>query len=309
VALLLTPLDEPVDAWVAAFDRELPDLQLRCWPDIGNRGVIELAVIGTLPHGELARLPCLRLIASIFAGQDLLLSDPMLPAGVPIVRTGDPEGDPMMTEFVLLHVLRHHRNMPAYARAQTARHWGRLPQARACERRVGIMGLGPIGLGAALTVKAAGFDVAGWTRRPRNIPNIATFHGADQLERFLKRTDILVNLLPLTRETENVLDHRALSCLPRGASVINLGRGQHVVDEDLLDLVDAKHIAAATLDAFRTEPLPVEHPFWTHPAITITPHAARRLDVDGIARRVALQWHRLNADQPLEGLVDRAAGY
>jgi glyoxylate/hydroxypyruvate reductase A len=118
-----------------------------------------------------------------------------------------------------------------------------------------------------------------------------------------------VNLLPLTRETENVLDHRALSCLPRGASVINLGRGQHVVDEDLLDLVDAKHIAAATLDAFRTEPLPVEHPFWTHPAITITPHAARRLDVDGIARRVALQWHRLNADQPLEGLVDRAAGY
>jgi len=199
--------------------------------------------------------------------------------------------------------------MPAYALAQSERRWGRLPQPRAADRRVGVMGLGPIGLRSMLTVKAAGFDVAGWSRRPREIHGIATFHGTEQLEEFLMRSDILVNLLPLTRQTEDLLDRSRLSLLPRGASVINVGRGQHLVDADLLTLIDSRHITAATLDAFRVEPLPDDHPFWLHPAITITPHVARRLDLDGIAQRVARQWRRLQENRPLEGLVDRVAGY
>ena len=309
MALLLTPVGEPVEVWVAAFLKAFPGSEVRCWPDVGDRSSVELAVVGELPRGELARLPGLRLIASIFAGQDLLLSDPDLPANVPIVRTGDPEGDPMMAEFVLLHVLRHHRNMPAYARAQLARRWGRLPQPRTDQRRVGIMGLGPIGLRAARVVKAAGFTVNAWVRRPRDAPGIKTFHGMDQLEEFLSHTDIVVNLLPLTRQTENILDRKRLAALPRGAAVINLARGQHIVDRDLLELIDAGHLAAATLDVFRTEPLPTDHPFWRHAAITITPHAARRLDVDGIAQRVATQWQHLRENQPLDGVVDREAGY
>jgi len=131
----------------------------------------------------------------------------------------------------------------------------------------------------------------------------------NQLEGFLSQTDIVVNLLPLTRQTENILDRKTLATMPRGSAVINLARGQHLVDEDLLELIDAGHLAGATLDVFRTEPLPSNHPFWGHPAITVTPHAARRLDIDGIARRVAIQWQSLRQKRPLQGLVDREAGY
>ena len=309
LALLLTPIGEPADLWVEAFRAELPGVEIRLWPDVGDRRSIEYAVVGSLPPGELARLPRLRLIASLFAGQDLLLSDEMLPPAVPIVRTDNPDGDPMMSEFVVLHVLRHHRHMPAYAMAQSRREWRQIRQPRAGDRRVGIMGLGPIGLGAARALRGLGFAIAGWTRRAREEEGIETFHGRAQFPAFLARSEIIVNLLPLTPQTEDILDATAFAMLPRGASVINLGRGQHLVDEDLLGAIATGHIVAATLDVFRIEPLPAESHFWTNPAITVTPHVARRLDVEGIARRVAEQVRRLDEGRPLENLVDRVAGY
>lgn len=309
MSVLITPIDADASVWIAAVRRELPAMDVRCWPDVGDPSNIELAIIGILPHGQLAQMPRLRLIASIY-GQDILLADPALPPAVPIVRTDDPDGDPMMAEFALLHVLRHHRNLPAYARAQAAGRWGRLPQPRTHERRVGIMGLGPIGRRTARTLATAGFEVSAWTRRPHDTPSgVRTYHGREQLPAFLSTTEILINLLPLTRETENILDRTTLGMLPRGASLINLARGQHVVDEDLLELLGVEHLSAATLDAFRIEPLPPMHPFWTHPAITITPHAARRLDIEGIVRRAAAQWRRLEQHQHLEQQVDRVAGY
>jgi glyoxylate/hydroxypyruvate reductase len=158
-------------------------------------------------------------------------------------------------------------------------------------------------------VKATVFNVAAWTRRAREVTGIATFRGRDQLPQFLARTEILVNLPPLTPQTQDMLDRTRLHLLPRGASLINLARGHHVVDADLIELLDRGHVAAATLDAFRVEPLPEDHPFWSHPAITITPHASRRLDIAGIARRVAAQWRRAQAGEPLHHLVDRATGY
>lgn len=309
MAILVTPFSEPAAVWRAALRRQCPGVDVQCWPDVGDRSAIEFALIGALSHGELARLPRLALIASIFAGQDLLLADPELPPHVPIVRTDDRDGDPMIAEYVLLHVLRHHRNLPAYARAQAERRWGRLPQPYAAQRRVGVMGLGPIGLRAARSVRAMGFDVAGWTRRSREIAGIPTFHGAEQLAEFLRRTEILVNLLPLTRETEDLLNGERFGQLPKGAALVNAGRGQHVVDGDLLAALDSGHLEAATLDAFRKEPLPPEHPFWSHPRITITPHAARRLDISGIVHRAVEQWRRLQRGDALQNVVDRAAGY
>jgi glyoxylate/hydroxypyruvate reductase A len=308
MALLLTPLGPPPE-WLRLFKAELPDLEVRLWPDIGDRDQIEIAAVGNLPHGELARLPRLRMIASLFAGQDMLLGDPHLPPGVPIVRTDTAEGSLSMTETVLLHVLRHHRFLPQYQEQQQRREWKPLPRLRPRDTKVGIMGLGPLGLAAAKTLRDYGFDVAGWVRRPRVETGIAVFHGPDQLGAFLARSLIVVNLLPPTPALREILNRESFALLPKGASIINLGRGTHVVDEDLIAALDSGQLGAATLDVFRQEPLPKESPLWAHPRITIMPHVARRLEIDEIVPRIVENVRRLHAGQPLVNLVDRAIGY
>jgi glyoxylate/hydroxypyruvate reductase A len=248
MALLLTPLGPPPE-WLRHFKAELPDLEVRLWPEFGNRDEIEIAAVGSLPHGELARLPKLRMIASLFAGQDLLLGDPQLP-DVPIVRTDTPDGSWSMTETVLLHVLRHHRFLPQYQEAQQRREWKPLPRLRPSETKVGIMGLGPLGLAAAKTLRDYGFDVAGWVRRRREEAGIAVFHGNDQLGAFLARSMIVVNLLPPTPALRDVLNRETFALLPKGASIINLGRGMHILDEDLI----ARQRAFGRRDARRLPP-------------------------------------------------------
>jgi glyoxylate/hydroxypyruvate reductase A len=307
MALLLTPLGPPPE-WLRHFKAELPDLEVRLWPEFGNRDEIEIAAVGSLPHGELARLPKLRMIASLFAGQDLLLGDPQLP-DVPIVRTDTPDGSWSMTETVLLHVLRHHRFLPQYQEAQQRREWKPLPRLRPSETKVGIMGLGPLGLAAAKTLRDYGFDVAGWVRRRREEAGIAVFHGNDQLGAFLARSMIVVNLLPPTPALRDVLNRETFALLPKGASIINLGRGMHILDEDLIAALDSGHLGAATLDVFRQEPLPPDNPLWAHPRITVMPHVARRLEVDEIVPRIAENVRRLREGRPLVNLVDRARGY
>jgi glyoxylate/hydroxypyruvate reductase A len=249
------------------------------------------------------------MIASLVAGQDLLLGDPQLPSDVPIVRTDTAEGSQSMTETVLLHVLRHHRFLPQYQEQQQRREWQPRPRLRPRDAKVGIMGLGPLGLAAAKTLRDYGFDVAGWVRRPREEAGIAVFHGPDQLGAFLARSMIVVNLLPPTPALHEILNRETFALLPKGASIINLGRGAHVVDEDLIAALDSGHLGAATLDVFRLEPLPAESPLWAHPRITIMPHVARRLEIDEIVPRISENVRRLHAGQPLVNLVDRALGY
>lgn len=309
MALLLTPLFNDAEEWRHCFAAELPGLEVRIWPEVGDPADIEIAVIGWLPDGKLRSFPRLRLIASLLAGQDVLLSDPLLPADVPIVRTSDPNGDPMMTEVVLLHVLRHHRDLPAYQAAQQRAEWITLPRRRASERRVGLMGLGMIGLAAAKALRDLGFQVAGWARRPRSVEGITVFAGEAQFGEFLARSEILVNLLPLTTQTRDILRRETLMQLPQGAAVINLGRGPHMVEADLIAVLDAGHLAAATLDVFRIEPLPANSPLWRHPKITIIPHASRRIDARDIAPRICDSIRRLWRGEPLMNLVDRARGY
>ncbi len=206
-----------------------------------------------------------------------MLGDKTLPRDVPVARSSEPDGDALMSETALLHVLRHHRFLHEYVLAQQSRAWR--PQARlaAADRSVGVMGLGMIGLPAAKTLRDHGFKVAGWSRTAKVADGIAVFHGREQLPDFLARSEIVVNLLALTPATENILCAATFARLPKGAAVINLARGQHVVDADLIAALDSGHLAAATLDAFRIEPLPAESPLWAHPRITITPHVARRL--------------------------------
>jgi glyoxylate/hydroxypyruvate reductase A len=308
MALLLTPIFGTPEEWRTLLAAEMPELQVRIWPDAGNPADIEVAAIAGLPHGKLKMFPNLRLIISLTAGIDMLIADPELP-DVPIVRAAEDNGDPMIDEFALLHVLRHHRELPALALAQQRSEWLRLKPKHAHERPVGVMGLGAIGLSVAQTLRRHGFDVAGWVRSPRQADGIAIFHGREQLPAFLARSEIVVNLLPLTAETKGILNAETFAQMPKGAAVINLGRGPHVEEADLMAALDSGHLAAATLDVFPVEPLPGDSPLWRHPKITVTPHVSRRIFPSNLAPRVCSAIRRLRAGEPLQHVVDRKRGY
>lgn len=310
MALLINFFFGKPEDWRQYFAREMPDLDVRIWPDAGNRDEVDVIACGWLPEGEFKTFKNLKLIVSLLAGPDHLLHDPAVPKHVPIVRAGNPEGDQMMTETTLLHVLRHHRNLPTYAAAQARAEWVNLLRVPATERKVGVMGLGLIGLAAARALAGVGFQVAGWVRNARaNTDGVEIFAGRDQLGAFLARSEIIVNLLPLTTELENILDANAFAQMPKGGAVINLGRGGHVVEKDLMAALDSGQLAGATLDVFRQEPLPAEDPLWRHPKITILPHASRRVEIKPMMPRLAHAIRCLRAGKPLENEIDRARGY
>lgn len=295
--------------WKAELGRHLPDLDFRVHPEIGDPAEIEIAVMWKPPHGLLASLPALKLIVSLGAGVDHLLDDPTLPRQVPIMRLVDPHMVAAMSEYVLTQVLRLHRQDLTYLAQQRALVWQEQRQRNASECRVGILGLGQFGAAAAVKLAALGFDVAGWSRRAKAIPGIASFHGEDGFSPFLARSDIVVCLLPLTSETQNILDARSFALMPRGAAIINVGRGGHLAEDDLLAALESGQIGGAVLDVFREEPLPATHPFWRHPRVIVTPHIAAATNPPTAAAIVADNIRRLRAGQKLLHLVDPALQY
>ncbi len=296
-------------AWLEALRRELPQVELRVWPEAGNLADIQFAFVWRYPPGLLARLPNLRAIFSLGGGVESILRDPELPREVPLVRMVDPALAIGMNEFVLMCVLHYHRQMDAHAENQRQRNWTRLVPPLPQDRRVGILGLGELGGLCAGTLVKLGFDVAGWSRSARTIEGVRSFAGVEQLPEFLRRTEILVCLLPLTPSTENIINSATLAHLPRGAYFINVARGQHVVDADLLAALDSGQLAAATLDVFREEPLPGQHPFWVHPRITVVPHIAAITQVKTAARTLAANLNRCLAGAAPVNVVDRRRGY
>jgi glyoxylate/hydroxypyruvate reductase A len=210
---------------------------------------------------------------------------------------------------VVLHTLRYHRRQPELEAAQRRQEWVDLDYPLPWNRKVGILGLGVLGGDAARKLKALDFDVAGWSRTPKSIPGVTGFHGESQLVPFLNRTEILVCLLPLTSETRGIINKNTLAALPRGACVINAGRGGHVVDADLLAALESGHIAHAALDVFNAEPLPADHRYWTHPQVTISPHIASITHAETAAPGIYDGMMRARAGLPLENLVDFERGY
>lgn len=309
MALLLNPMSGAPDAWRAALREVLPDVEVRLWPEVGEPAEIEFAFVSKMPLGELKRFPRLRLIGSMLAGVDHLVASKDLPPNIPMVRTGAPAGDPMMTEFAILHVLRHHRRVPEYLLAQQKEEWISLPQPRTEERRIGLLGLGSLALPVAVLLRDLGFQVASWSRTQKRVEGVESFHGAGGLADFLGRTDILLNLLPLTAETRGILDAAAFAAMPKGAAIINLGRGPHVGAADLLAALDSGQLSAATLDVFDIEPLPAGSPLWKHPRITVMPHVARRQRPVDVAPQIAENIRRIRAGEPLLQVIDPQAGY
>lgn len=305
--LFVSPDDDPA-AWRSALRRRLPDLEVRVWPEIGDPQQIDMALVWRPPPGLLAGLPKLGLVLSLAAGVDALLADPTLP-DLPLCRLVDPSLTRTMSEFVLLQALKYHRGLDLYARQQRCRRWRlHLPPDPAATR-VGIMGLGVLGTDAARTLLAHGFAVRGWSRGAKTIEGAACFAGEEGLAPFLAETDILVCLLPLTTATRGILNAALFAALPRGARLVNLARGGHLVEPDLLDALNRGRLAHASLDVFQDEPLPPEHPFWRHPLIDVTPHAASYGRPESAAEVVAENIRRFRAGRPLLDRVDRARGY
>ena len=309
MALLFVSQSDDPAAWKNALSRELPNLEVRVYPEVGDPADIELALVWLPPSGLLTSLPNLRAIFSLGAGVDAMLDDLSLPADLPLCRLVDPSLTRSMSEYLLLHVLKYHRDQDAYARDQRNHRWQlRLPKLPAATT-VGIMGLGVLGSDAASVLHHHGFTLRGWSRSQKELPGMKCFDGSDQLEAFLSSTDILICLLPLTDATRAILDRDLFQRLPANARLIHVGRGAHLVERDLLDALDSGGLGGATIDVFTKEPLPIAHPFWDHSLIDVTPHAASYSDPSVGANVIAANIRRFFSGQPLEHVVDRARGY
>ena len=303
------------EPWLDAFGQRLPQLAVAALGDAVDPAAVRYVAAWKHPHGGFAALPALDAIFSLGAGVDHLLADADLPAGVPVARVVDPDLTARMSEWVLLHVLGYHRQVRRYARQQAESRWAddpRQPAARAV--RVGVMGLGVLGVDAATKLALLGFDVAGWSRSRRAVPGIACYAGAGDLDAFLGRTDILVVLLPLTPDTFGLLGAALFARLARdgrlgGPILINAGRGGLQREADILAALDDGTLAAATLDVFEHEPLDRASPLWRHPGVTVTPHNAALSDPDAIADLIAGQIFARGRGEPLQHVVDRARAY
>lgn len=299
---------DEAETWRAALAAALPGEHLLT-SSAGAADDIEVAIVANPRPGALAGLPRLRLIQSLWAGVDRLLADPTLPAGVPIVRMVDPAMNAAMAETALWAVLALHRGFFRYARLQGEGRWAPHGQRRADEQVVVVLGLGQMGRGTALRLAAQGYRVRGWSTRPTAIEGIETHAGEAALDSLLAQADIVLNLLPLTPATRGLFDAARLGRMKTGAGLVNLARGAHVVEADLLAALDAGRLRHAVLDVFQTEPLPVGHAFWSHPRVTVLPHAAAQTDPRSAAGVVAANLRAWRAGRPLANLVDRQRGY
>jgi len=306
MSLLLIRKTAPTDAWLAALRVRCPELPVHVWPDVCSPDEVEFVLTWAADPGVIAHFPNLRAIFSLGAGVDHILNDPTIPTHLPVIRMIDPSLTQGMIQYVTLMVLQYQRKLSAMQAQQRAGRWER-PQLG--PRRVGVMGMGALGSACARSLAALGYEVAGWSRSPKQCEGVASFHGDEGLPPFLARTDILVSLLPCTPELENLLDRALFSQLPRGAYLINAGRGELLVEEDLIAAIETGQISGAALDVFRTEPLPSDHPFWSHPAVLITPHIASMTLPATAVEHVATNIERIRAGLVPHGIVDRQLGY
>ena len=297
-------------AWWPALESALPGERLVRDVDAGvDPADIDIALVANPPSGALRGLPKLRLIQSLWAGVDKLLADASVPADVPLARMVDPSMNETMAETALWATISLQRGFFDYSAQQLAAEWRQHGLKRPGDLRVAVLGLGQMGCCTARALVRQGYRVSGWSTRKTQVDGVVTHAGASALQLALASADVVINLLPLTPATRGLFNAATLAQMPRGASLVNLARGAHVVDADLLRALDEGHLARAVLDVFHTEPLPREHAFWAHPKITVLPHVAAPTDPRSAAPIAAANVRALRAAAPLANLVDRSRGY
>jgi glyoxylate/hydroxypyruvate reductase len=301
-------------AWASHMRSAMPGRDVRVWPDMGDVAEVHYAAAWLPPTGVVKSLPNLKVIFSLGAGVDAILSDQSLPQKTPIVRVNDPDLTMRMSEHIVMHVLLHHRQQRRIEENQKQRKWVSFDQHAASALRIGIMGLGVLGADAARKLALLGFPTAGWSRSRKEIEGITCFAGAAELAAFLARTDVLVCLLPATPETDGILNAALFEQLSRSGPfaapvLINAGRGRQQVEADILAALERGVLHGASLDVFGKEPLPVDSALWGHPKVYVSPHNAADSDPATICRYVASKIAVYESEGRLDNLVDRARGY
>ena len=292
--------------WIAALQQHLPQAQVEVWHSGAKPA--DYAIVWAPPQQFFDEQTALQAVFNMGAGVDALMQCQMR-ADLPIVRLHDAGMGVQMAEYVCHALIRLTRDFALFETQAKQAQWNEPAVLNRKDFPLGILGLGVLGEQVARAVQQFEFPVLGWSRTARQMNGVRCLHGQSQLAEFLKGTRVLVNLLPLTPQTENILNKTTLSLLQPGGYLINIARGRHVVDEDLLALLDSGHLCGATLDVFRTEPLPAEHPYWRHPRVNVTPHIAGRTVLQDTVQQIASKIRALQKGEPIKGLVDKARGY
>lgn len=294
--------------WRALIDRKAPDLSVHIWPEVGDPAAIRYLAVWQPPENMIAQFPAAEIVFSVGAGVDQL-DFSAIPAHIPIVRMLEPGIAEGMVEYVTMAALALHRDLPAYLDDQRREQWRPIRLKPAANRRVGVLGLGQLGRAAAQRLALLGFPVSGWSRTQKQVEGVACHAGLEALPGFLAACDLLVCLLPLTPETEGFLNRDLFAMLPDGAALVNVGRGRHLIQDDLLEALESGRIASAFLDVADPEPLTPGHPFWRHPRVLMTPHVASMTRPETAVDFVLDVIARHKRGEPLPGQIDRSRGY
>ena len=297
---------EKLQSWLPLLSEALPNDRITSWENYAAAEKIDIALVATPPKGALKKLAGVKLIQSLWMGVEGLVGDPDYPRGVPLARLVDPGMVAAMSETVLARILDWHRRHNQYRAQQRERRWLRHNQYMAGDRSVGLLGLGELGTDVARKLVTLGFNVAGWSRRPKQIEGVKSF---TDLPAMLAACDAVVCLLPLTAQTRGILNSRTFSLLKPKSCIINVARGGHVVTEDLLAQLDAGHLSHAYLDVFEPEPLPADSPLWSHPKVSITPHTAALTEPRTAVPKIVENVERARRGEAPLNRVDFEAGY
>ncbi len=309
MAIVIIRQDGKIDLWKNALILANPGLKVYSYLEEHPRDKITMALIWKHPEGTLAVYPNLGCIASAGAGVDYIFEDTTVPNQVPITRVVDPYLASDMSEHVLTSILAELKNFNTYKVQQLRGEWKPKYYQRIADVTVGVLGLGELGALTAKDLANSGFKVQGWSRSQKSIENVTTYFGENGLVAFLKNTEFLVCLLPLTPDTIGILNKTLFAQLPKGAYIINVARGGHLVDDDLLKYLDNGHLSGACLDVYHQEPLPITHLFWKHSKIFMTPHYASVSDTNSVIPQILRNYRNLKERKKLNNIVDREKGY
>jgi len=308
MALLFKVPDARGVAWQSLFQTHAPDIDLRLWPEIGEPSQVRYFAAWQPPQNLHERFPNLEVIFATSAGVDQFdLGE--LPEHIKVVRMLDPGIAQGIVEYAGFAVLSLHRQMPLYLQQQREKQWQVHELTPASKRRVGVMGLGNLGVATLESLRPFGFDLSGWARSQKDIPGVQCFAGAEQLPSFLAQCDILICLLPLTDDTRGILNTKTFAAMPKGAQLINLGRGGHLVESDLLDALESGQLSHAIIDVLNDEPPATEHPFWHHPNIWLTPHIGANTSPDSAFEVLLGNIRRHQRGEAMQGEIARDQGY
>ena len=310
IVLASTDFWEDMEVWSNGLQKAMPEMDIKVYPDDGDVNEVEFVVVWKHPRGILKKYPNLKAIMSLGAGVDHIISDPELPEGIPIVRLVDKKLTHEMCLHALHWVLHFHSDQHLYRSQQLKRQWIQQSSIQTEDRTIGIMGLGNIGRSIGELLVTQSFNVIGWgANQKSSLADIKYYYGQGQLSDFLGRTNILINVLPLTSDTANIITKKELSLLPKDSFIINIGRGGIINENDLMTLLSEGHIKAAALDVFAQEPLPENNSLWDHPSVYITPHIAGQSNPNSAGQTISENIYRIQKGELPYPIYSRANGY